>query len=89
MKKIIVKVLCTLLCVSLMPLTSFAALSYLDVNMLINSSFNSQVTYTTPEDVAVNAKLSWIDEYRPGDKGVVLSGEKSTSTLTYDIKTSN
>ncbi|MBQ4629674.1 MAG: heparinase II/III family protein [Clostridia bacterium] len=89
MKKIIVKVFCTLLCVSLMPLTSFAALSYLDVNMLINSSFNSQVTYTTPEDVAVNAKLSWIDEYRPGDKGVVLSGEKSTSTLTYDIKTSN
>ncbi len=88
MKKLITKILCTVLCISLLPFTSFAAESYLDVNMLVSSSFNSYNTYSTPSDLTINSKLAWVEEYKPGDKGLVLSGEKSNSVLQYDIATS-
>ncbi|MBO5370937.1 MAG: hypothetical protein J6B23_09730, partial [Clostridia bacterium] len=38
-------------------------------------------------DLSINSKLSWIEEYKHEDKGLVLSGEKGISTISFDAAT--
>ncbi len=87
MKKRIQKIICAFLCISLMPIISFA--SAYDAGLILNSSFNAYTTYSLPEDLVINSKLAWVDEYKAGDKGLILSGEKSSSSLTYDVSLSS
>lgn len=87
MKKIFIRLICAILCLSLMPVISFAANE--DATLLVNSSFNSYTTYAQADDLDISSKFSWIHEYDEMEKGLVIAGEKSSSMLSFDVTSKN
>lgn len=80
------RLICILLIIFLMPVVSFGADN---VVYVANSSFNMYSTYSEPDDLDINSRLYWVHEYRENDKGLMLSGQRSNSTLSYKVSAAN